>query len=644
MTSESLLLRLQRELSPTEEARKRVKTSVFRRIEGPEVIRKALGEVVPKEETRLRLWQGVLARITVPRIDGIFDVLRSFLHPEDDRRRAVKMHLMARLQPVPVRATYRAPKWVAAFALVLVALRISPMLFLAPSSSAQSSVILVPTRGEVALSLQGYWQPISGEVEVQEGVRINTEEGEATIILHDDGTIRLAPFSTIILHDISDRPEEAAGGPTLTVERGHVWFQGLLPQYLRGITVSVLGGGSVTVHGGSVALMAKENGEADVRVWDRHAIVETLSQSETLVAGERTTLAAGTEFRVRAIADDEYEEPWVAQNLRRDAVHQREVAQMQKERRAARAGILPTSRFYPVKRVAEKMDMFMTLDSQARIQKKLDLASTRLDEAAAMIAEGSSGAELPVEEYKRALIEVASGTGGNMLTEEMIKRQIAENTAETAAALPDDESYLLKKAVLETSAELQPDVVDGRDVQGMLLLDTLDVLQQAIEDGDTEQAKETYESLKPRLTTLQEEGDEGGELKPEVKKEVLTILEDAAQSLQEQTGTGTGAVIAEELKNGLKPYLPLPQRPSYVPLTDEQIDAMVAGMYQRIFLFGQPRSRWNQLQYEIGQLDGHPDEGRILRRLYHALPENGLARYVRTAIQDQREDQEEEGL
>jgi len=53
------------------------------------------------------------------------------------------------------------------------------------------------------------------------------------------------------------------------------------------------------------------------------------------------------------------------------------------------------------------------------------------------------------------------------------------------------------------------------------------------------------------------------------------------------------------------------------------------------------RSRWNQLQAEFRAIRGNQDQGRILRALYHALPEEGLAQYVRTEIQKLREEKSE---
>jgi len=67
-------------------------------------------------------------------------------------------------------------------------------------------------------------------------------------------------------------------------------------------------------------------------------------------------------------------------------------------------------------------------------------------------------------------------------------------------------------------------------------------------------------------------------------------------------------------------------------MSDDEAQDIVGKIYARVFTFRQPRSRWSQLMYELTQLHGHPDEGKILRQLYKIMPENGLAGPVRTAI------------
>jgi hypothetical protein len=622
MSLDPLLHRLRDDLTPDSGQKNRVRALMKARIADPAVFAQAREELTPSESQHASVWGRVANRIDMPEVSGVMDRLKSFLEPSETQNLDIRTRLLSGLVPVQVRSSYRSTKWVAAFALVLVALRASPVLFLAPRTVAQSTVTLHPTRGEVELSLHNLWTPAHEEVTVSQPLQMRTGEGEATILLHDDGTIRLAPSTTVFLHDLTDRPEPAFEGATLTLNEGTVWVQGLLPQHLRSITIATPYG-DVEVHAGSVSIKV-DNG-LSVSVWDRHATVRQNGQETTLIAGERARFDVGEAGQITRMNDGEYTQAWVTQNLQRDAVHRREIAQMQQERRAAEAGILPTSPLYTVKRVAERMDMLFTLDPEAKVQKQLENASTRLNEAAALIAEGSSGASVPLQEYKETVISLASGSGGNSVTQFLVRQQMAENAGELSASLPDDESYILKQAVLETSAELPVEVMDESDVQGALIVDRLDVLNRALTEGNTELAQETYDTLEPYLTAL----DDEGKLKPDVKKEAFQLLSSAAEKL-EQTGTG----VALETK--IKPLLPEPPAPPVLRhLTDEEIDTVIRAMLRRIDVYTQEKSRSNQMVVELGRLKGHQDEGKILRRLYNVVsPE--LTRYVRSAIQQLR--------
>lgn len=635
MDTEAHLRRLKASLQPDTGMQERVRERMMKRIQEPDILAQAKTNLTPSEAQRGAVWNRIRRNIDSPAVSGLLQDLRSFLSPSEAAEFLVRTRLMTRLTPVHVRSSYRWSKLAAAFVLVLVALRISPVLFLAPRTVAESTVNVVPTKGSVELSLHDLWQPMRGEVIVSQPVQLRTQQGEATIILHDDGTIRLGAETSVSLHDLSDRPEPALDNATLTLSKGRIWVQGLLQDHLRGITITTPAG-DITIHDGSVSIAVGD--DVIVRAWDRHVRVTREGMETVLVAGERARMRGDdATIAIASIEEDEYADAWVTQNLERDAVHQRAIAQLQQERRAAQAGILPTSALYPVKRVAENIDVLLTLDPEEKLQKQLDQASTRLNEAAAMIAEGSdAGAAESLEEYKETMLTIASGSGDSV-TQFLVRQEAVENSADLAAALPDDESYVLKRTVLEASAALPVDIVNESDVEMILVVDTIGVLREAIANGDATRAKETYAAIEPFISAIR--SDESN-LKPEVRKEILNMLSQAAEHLEEQTGTGM--IVADGLDEDLKPFLPQRvTRPEVQPLTDEQIDALVQQIRSRIFTFDQQRSRWNQLTHEIRQLKGHPDEGRILRRLYHALPEDGLARYVRPAIQELREENEQ---
>jgi hypothetical protein len=132
------------------------------------------------------------------------------------------------------------------------------------------------------------------------------------------------------------------------------------------------------------------------------------------------------------------------------------------------------------------------------------------------------------------------------------------------------------------------------------------------------------------------------ELKPEAKKEALSLLSDIADTLNAKDTDDANAEDNEVILGNVRPFLPKPEPklPTIVHLTEQEIAVIVQEIKARVFLFKQPRSRYSQLINEMQRLKGHADEGSILRALYHELPENGLATYVRTAIQELRERQE----
>jgi hypothetical protein len=303
-------------------------------------------------------------------------------------------------------------------------------------------------------------------------------------------------------------------------------------------------------------------------------------------------------------------------NLTLDAVHREEIAELQRERLAERARVLPTSTLYPVKRAVEAVDLFLTVGEEAKIQKKLQYADTRLTEAAALLAEGQTGAvAIPLEEYRSTLVALATGSGDATLAQFLLKQAVAQNAGDVSAALPGDEGYILKKVVLETSSELSDSVVPGEDVQGGLLLDALAVLTQTIESGNLQGLPEMWAELQPQIQILKSQGATA--LKPEVRREASAALEMLALSLKKQEELGQTQKVDPILLGEIAAYLPEEEIPV---LSESDLQVIVAGIKQRIFVYHLAQSRLNQFSQELRALDGNPDQGRVLRRLYFALP------------------------
>ncbi len=606
------------------------KARVFARLEGSlrsaEALKMAAEQATPTKTQQSVVWARISARLE-GRAVSLLERLRELINVNEPAQAFVVLRNRLDQHATQSAGFGYAMRWAAAAAVFVILVRISPFLFLAPHSSASSDALLLPTRGTVEVSLQGLWQPIADPLTLKDALSIRTADGEATVMLHDDGNVRLDTNTSLIVREFADRPEQpAVSGPSLSVLSGRVWVQGMIPQQVRGIDIATPQG-DITIQEGSVSLTVEEDGDVIVDVWDRHAVVLHEGQELTLIAGERARLTDSTAIIVSESDSRAQKQSWVSQNLDRDAVHRREVSQMQLERRIADAGILPTSPFYSVKRIAEQMDLLMTIDSETKVRKQLDFASTRLDEAAALIAQGSeSGSTLPLEEYRSALMAIATGTGADQLTQQLVANQLQENVADMTALTPTESGYILKKAVLEAGASLPGAVIGKTDVESVVLMDTLDALKVAVANGNIEQVNQTFGELRPYLKSIQEGKSQ---LSTDTRKEALSLLADFANTVQERDTTIGD--IGDSLLKETAQYLPQEEVLEAVPLTDEQIAMLVKRMLTRIENYTQPRSQWNQLHTEFRSIEKNPDRERILHALYYILSPD-LAPYVRTEL------------
>ncbi|OIO55758.1 hypothetical protein AUJ46_00485 [Candidatus Peregrinibacteria bacterium CG1_02_54_53] len=616
MSAEDLLLRLQRDLTPDAGAQSRVRTRLQAMVSAPEALRAAKAILTPTPEAKHAIWQRISSSLLANRAHGFLVELRGwFVTPE-----GLSRVLWQRFSPelVPVRQTrhvFWGVKWVAAAVLLVFVGQMTPRILWAPYSAAGSEAMLLP-HGSVSILVDEVWRPVTEEVALRAGMRIRTaEDGQASIVLGDDGVVRLDHGTMIDLVDISDRMEPATElVPTLSIYTGRLWLQGLVPSNLRGITVFTPVG-LVTVNGGSVSI----EGERDVRVevYDRSAQVTREGKNLPLVAGQWTILrATGTPY-AQKLPTTSYQAPWAQGNLTLDAVHRQEIAALQQARLADRARILPTSTLYPVKRAVEAVDLFLTIGGEAKLQKQIQHADARLTEAAALLAQGHTGAvALPLEEYRSTLVSLATGSGDATLAQFLLRQVVSQNASDTAAALPGDQGYMLKKVVLETSSRL----ADGAagtitDTRGSLLLDALSVLTQTIETGNLRGLPEMWAELQPEVQILKSQNV--ATLTPEVRRESSAALEMLALALRKQEELGQTQKVDPILLQQITAYLPIEEAPS---LSEAEVQQFVAGIRQRIFAYHLTQSRLNQFVQELRTIEGHPDQGRILRRLYFALP------------------------
>lgn len=584
-----------------------------------------------------RVWARVARSADPLRHLSLWERLLGSLPPAEDLRQIIWLRLSEKLafaeakmsrQPV---LFSRSLKWVAAFAIVALAVRISPVLFLAPQTVAVSSVTLFPRKGNVEMLLGSFWQPVKGELALQYPMRIQTQSGEATIIVHDDAVFRLAPGTRVALLDLSNRPQDTLQESTVALEEGQLWVLGLVPKHVRGITV-VTAHGRVEIHEGSVSIR-HENDGVTVQVLNRSAAVSRHGRHLPLVVGDQTVLRSSGELVATKMRASEFQSPWVALNLNHDAAHQREIAQFQQERRAATAGILPGSALYPVKRLAESVDVLLSFSEEERARKMITHANTRFDEAAALLLTGGAATEArsALDEYKTTLLQVASGSGGSPVVQSLLEKEVVQaGAAAVSAALPGDDAYALKQAVGETIAALP--MVDSTNVEAETLLDHLVAAKREAEEGNTALAKEKLDELADSLASLETTGILVL-VSPEVRDEAKAVAEQVVAAVEGSALSGEGPSIGIGLTLGAPPKETVePEHGARTiairPLSPEQVAEKAQEIRGRIFVFGTKKSQYDALEDQLRIIAENPSRGSLLRELSIVLPRNGLAQRV----------------
>lgn len=631
MTIDSILRRLVKEATPTKAQKNRVRDRITQSV-GTPIDATSLSSLTPSAGVKARVWERVLARIEAPTGDALLEKIKGLLTPSNDQRSSIANVMFDMLQTKPAQQTWSFGlfKWVSALTVIAIVVGMSPGLFLISPTLAGTDVRLVPTQGRVAVSIGGLWQEVEGELVLEPGMRIRTHgEGQASILFHDDGVLRLGEETIIALHDTTEHLEPAPEAvPSASLIEGTLWVQGLIPSNSRGLTVAVPNG-YVTVNEGSLSLSTNDEDNVDVAVWDRRATAVHNGARTVLIAGETTELRDDDVLLVKNVDEEQFHDQWQKQNLARDAVHRRHIAHLQNERLASRAGILPTSSFYSVKRVAEEVDVLLSFSEEARIQKRLDQAQSRLSEAAAFIANGErENASSSLDEFKGAYLKLTSGTGGDTIAHFLIKQSVSEAQAGLAAALPGDDSYALKRMVIETAADLPSDIVDVNSINQVLFADALDQLLTAADTQDMSQVREKWMAFQPHLNML--ESDES-DLEPELVKEARSSLERVAVMVEDNEDLNDN--IDPELRDDLLAFLPPESEAPVVQMNAEEVRGVVADMVDRIYVYKMPRSRNNQLRVEVSAIQGHEEEGRFLRELYQQLPEDSqLNELVRKEI------------
>lgn len=613
------LQRLKESVKVTPDARSRMKAMIQARIGAP-TLKELAQSVRPTPSLLRRMKKSVMSSLK-PALAGDIQSLSSAILPSLPVLERMKHVILRELRPVEEKPMYgSAIKWTAAFAAFVLIVRSLPLILLAPSTSAESAVQLVPT-GSVSVYVGGVWTSTEKPILLSGPTMIRTDaSAQATVILDDDGVLRLGGDTTLKLHDTASR-----SAPTASLIRGSLWILGLTAAYVDGITVETVGG-TVSVNAGSAQVHAYTE-RSDVSVFDRGALVSTGTKTEFLVAGERTTLlGAGGAVSVRAFPLSSFTNPIVSSNLSQDAVHRSDIAKLQEERREQMAGILPTSIFYPAKRIAEKVDVLFTLSADGRTEKRFQQANTRLSEALALMREGDSeNADRQLSEFQSSIVALTASDDDNL-----VKHLVRDQLASATVALSQQGTgsiALLQSAVSSIAASVPNADLSSREIEGYVLVDRLAAIHQMLLSRDNaSDAALAYTDVRPYLADLLQSGSGTHAFLKKEAQSLLVATSNLAKKSQETSADPLLVSLTEDIGKYLPPEV------DDLAVSEEELQTRVSRIVDRIFTFRHPRSRYNQLVFEMHQLRGDRNRGTLLRRLKAALPE-GLGGYVNTEIQ-----------
>lgn len=622
-------------LRPSFGAENRVRTMLRCRMQSservPAILRATRDAVVPPATLAGRVWSLIAQSIAPVRSLSAWDRVRGILSPAETLSAYIWRQISPRLEPALVPAfASRKFKWGAAIAVVIVTARLSPLLFLAPPTIAESPVTLLSTRGTAEVLSGALWQPIRGEITLTRQTSIQTQGGEATIILHDDAVFRLAPYTRVTLYDLSDRPERGSDDATIALEQGRLWVLGLVPKNVRGVTV-VTPQGRVVLHEGSASIV--EGADVSVMAWDRSASVYRRGKQTNLFTGQYVVLGRDGSQALGKHDHAAFQNEWTALNLGRDAAHRRDIAQSQQERRAASAGILPGTPFYSMKRLAEEMDVLLTFGEEQKVKKRITQANTRLNEAAALLNDKREDIQVQaaLREYKTTLLQVASGSGGSTAVQHILQEEVMEGVPATlAAALPGDSAYTLKQTVQETIAAL-PESLSKPDVHAEAIIDELVAVKEQAELGDTTVARQKLAGITSSIAAL------GTGASVALSADALQEVEAIAMHVTAVVDAGNDDTSAVDEEPAVEPRTPAQPRHAarlLVPraMSQEQVTAKAQEIRGRIFAFNTKKAQQSVLKDLLHSIEQNPDRGRILRELAEVLPRNGLAQRVEMEI------------
>jgi hypothetical protein len=523
---------------------------------------------------------------------------------------------------------------VAVTAVLALAARLSPLLFLATPLQAVAQHVLIPTAGIVSVTRGAEWGIVEGRLPLTEPLTIRTgPESAATVILGDTVVLRLGENTEVNVRTAAYLPPQETREAITRLIYGQLWVTSLLPETLDLAISLILPQGTLSLKQGSVNVLGDPQ-QSIVQVFHRFAEVTPTGGAPThLIEGDQLTLQGDGGVQHHLITGQTRADEWVQMNRARDAAHRTEVSERQQELARAAAGILPNSAFYTFKRAAEQVDLFWTFGRAAREEKRMQFAQTRLNEAVALLSEGNrEAASSPLMEYREAIRELATLTEEE--ARELLTSSLITSSTTVASALPHSPLYEVKKTLAATASELPSGDLSSEEVDAYLLSDALLGIEELVAQGNIEESSAAFSGVEGAVASvLSRQELSEAKVEKDSLKALKTILRSIALSLKdaEQAVKPELAATLNELQLKVAGKLP-PE----ATVAGKRLGSAVASaqpcmsirevmrrtnqFLAAVYTYGTARGQRNEVLRQIALLPDCPQSGRILSKVMNKVP------------------------
>jgi|GEM_PF-4479972 len=214
---------------------------------------------------------------------------------------------------------------------------------------------------------------------------LSTTDGTAEISFFDGTRITLDKNTRLSIEkNLPDPSFPDTGKIELSLDQGHLWLSTFSePKENSGVTVKS-GDLVITPLPGTIDLSRRGN-RLIIQVWQRSIQVSDTGQGQSniFIAGSKISFSTRVSYTEDPITPGERNDEWTEQMLERDERYQQEQLQKILAAYADATGVLPNSRWYPLKDWYERVAFTTTNSTDA-----LELATTRFSEAILLGAQG----------------------------------------------------------------------------------------------------------------------------------------------------------------------------------------------------------------------------------------------------------------